>query len=150
MESFCCRAKDCGIDGIILPDLPVQEYEQKYRECFKKYGLHMIFLITPQTPEERIQRIASASSGFLYLVSAASTTGMRKGFGEDQLAYFKKVREMDLGLPRMIGFGISSRESFRTACQYADGAIIGSAFMKRLSREGDLSGNISSFLQMIR
>jgi tryptophan synthase alpha chain len=149
MEAFCKQAKDCGMDGAILPDLPVQEYEQKYRKHFEHFGLHMIFLITPQTPESRIRRIAAAGRGFIYMVSAASTTGMRNGFMEEQLAYFDKIRNMDLGLPRMIGFGISSRASFRTACEYADGAIIGSAFMESLSKEGSLSEKISSFLAMI-
>jgi tryptophan synthase alpha chain len=150
LEAFCKQARDCGMDGVILPDLPVQEYEKKYRKHFEHFGLHMIFLITPQTPESRIRRIAAAGRGFIYMVSAASTTGVKKGFLEEQLAYFDKIRNMDLDLPRMIGFGISSRASFRSACEYADGAIIGSAFMEHISREGNLSDKIPDFLSMIQ
>ena len=150
VEAFCRKARDSGIDGVILPDLPVREYEKKYREYFEGYGLHMIFLITPQTPEDRMHRIAAASRGFLYMVSAASTTGIKKGFRKDQLAYFHKIRDIDLGLPRMIGFGISSRESFRIATEYAEGAIIGSAFMKHLSGDGTLTEKVSAFVEQIK
>ena len=150
VKAFCKQARDCGMDGVILPDLPLLEYEQKYRGYFNDSGLHMIFLITPQTQKDRLHQIAVASSGFIYMVSDASTTGIKNGIDEHQLAYFQKIRDLDLGLPRMIGFGISSGESFRMACKYADGAIIGSAFMKHLTGEGTLNEKVSAFVEQIR
>lgn len=150
MQDFCRKASGIGIDGVILPDLPVEEYEMKYKELFITAGLHMIFLVTPQTSDERMHRIAAASGGFLYMVSSASTTGVKKGFAQEQLDYFKRVREMELGIPRMIGFGISTSQDYLAACQYANGAIIGSAFMKHISRDGELSGNIHSFIKQIQ
>lgn len=146
-ERFCRQASSVGIDGMILPDLPLDEYETGYMEICVKYGLHMIFLITPQTSEERIYRIADLSKGFLYMVSAASTTGAKHGFQPEQIEYFKRISEMQLPLPRLIGFGISSGQTFRQACQYANGAIIGSAFMKSLSGHGSLSHKISGFVK---
>ena len=150
LENFCRTASEIGMDGVILPDLPVEEYEMKYKELFITAGLHMIFLVTPQTSGERMHRIAAASGGFLYLVSSASTTGAKKGFAQEQLDYFKRVREMELGIPRMIGFGISTHQDYLAACQYASGAIIGSAFMKHISQDGELSGNIHSFIKQIQ
>jgi tryptophan synthase alpha chain len=146
-EEFCRRASVAGIDGLILPDLPVAEFEKGYRQSCENYGLHMIFLITPQTPDSRIRKIADSSSGFLYMVSAASTTGMKQGFQTEQLEYFRRIASMDLPLPRMIGFGISSGETFRQACQYASGAIIGSAFMKSLAGGGALADKIAVFVK---
>ncbi len=146
-NEFCRRTVECGIDGLILPDLPVDEYEKEYRETCEKHGLYMVFLITPQTSEERVRRIAGLSRGFLYMVSAASTTGAKQGFLPEQIEYFKRISGMQLRIPRLIGFGISSRETFRQACRYAGGAIIGSAFMKSLSGKGNLSDRISGFLK---
>ncbi len=150
MEAFCRKARDCGMDGVILPDLPLHEYELRYKAMFESSGLHMIFLITPQTSRERICRIASAGRGFIYMVSAASTTGMKKGFRKEQIAYFRRIQNMKLELPLMIGFGISSADTFREACAHANGAIIGSAFMKHLTQEGNLPDRISSFIRSIR
>lgn len=149
VEEFCRMASEIGVDGVILPDLPVDEYLMKYRVIFVDAGLHMIFLVTPQTSDERMQKIASASRGFLYMVSSASTTGAKKGFEPGQLDYFKRVRDMELGIPRMIGFGISTRQDYLTACQYASGAIIGSAFMKHLSGTQALKKQITSFISKI-
>lgn len=146
-ERFCRKASSLGIDGMILPDLPLDEYEAGYMEICINHGLHMVFLITPQTSEERIYRIASLSKGFLYMVSAASTTGVKSGFRPEQIEYFKRISEMQLPMPRLIGFGISSEQTFRQACRYANGAIIGSAFMKSLSGEGSLPQKISDFVK---
>ena len=132
---------------MILPDLPLDEYEAGYKEICINHGLHMVFLITPQTSKERIYRIASLSRGFLYMVSAASTTGVKSGFQPEQIEYFKRISEMQLPMPRLIGFGISSKQTFRQACRYANGAIIGSAFMKSLSGEGSLPQKISDFVK---
>jgi tryptophan synthase alpha chain len=150
IEAFCNKAAEIGIDGVILPDLPVEEYDIKYRKIFIDEGLHMIFLVTPQTSKERMRRIATASAGFIYMVSSASTTGVKKGFQQDQIDYFKRVKEMDLGIPGLIGFGISDREDFRTASEYANGAIIGSAFMKHISTDGKLSEKVSAFVESIQ
>ena len=150
VKAFCQQAKNIGIDGVILPDLPVGEYEMKYRELFSDAGLHMIFLVTPQTSDERMRRISVASSGFLYLVSAASTTGMKKGLRREQLDYFRRVRDMKLEIPCMIGFGISTRGDYLTACKHAEGAIIGSAFMKHISQDGTLSEKIASFVKFMK
>ncbi|MFC2114873.1 tryptophan synthase subunit alpha [Bacteroidota bacterium] len=147
LEKFCKKASDVGMDGVILPDLPLEEYEVRYRGIFEKYGLYMIFLITPQTSDERILQITNLSKGFLYMVSAASTTGIKQGIQAEQLDYYRRISDMDLPLPRLIGFGISSGESFRQACQHANGAIIGSAFMKYLSDEGNLPEKISVFIK---
>lgn len=149
-EEFCSKAAACGIDGMILPDLPIDEFEENYRSICEKYALHMIFLVTPQTSEERIREIDRQSHGFIYMVSAAATTGARQGFQPEQISYFKRVSEMNLSNPRLIGFGISSAETFSEACRYSSGAIIGSAFMRILSGEGRISDKVSAFITQIR
>ncbi|MFC2112087.1 tryptophan synthase subunit alpha [Bacteroidota bacterium] len=146
-DRFCEKAAETGIDGLILPDLPAGEYERSYKNICEKYGLYMIFLITPQTSESRIRQIAGLSKGFIYMVSAASTTGSKTGFQQEQVDYFKRISEMDLPLPRLIGFGIFSADTFNQACQYANGAIIGSAFMKSLSTDGKLGDKIRGFIR---
>lgn len=130
-ESFCAKAAEVGIDGLIIPDIPMYEYENEYRELIKKYGLDFIFLVTPETPAERVRRLDELSSGFLYAVSSSSITGSEKDFSpvED---YLKRLKEMKLKNPVLVGFGIKDRASFRGACTYASGAIIGSAYIKAL------------------
>jgi tryptophan synthase alpha chain len=150
MEAFCKKANELGIDGVILPDLPLQEYIDEYKPLFEKYGLVNIFLITPQTAAERIRLIDSHSAGFIYMVSAASTTGAKNSLEAEQLSYFERVSKMKLRNPVLIGFGISDRSTFSKACEHAPGAIIGSAFVKALSSGGSLSQNIHSFIQQIR
>ncbi|MBV6644653.1 MAG: tryptophan synthase subunit alpha [Cyclobacteriaceae bacterium] len=135
MEKFCAKCKEVGIDGLILPDLPMHEYIDVYKTLFDKYELHNIFLITPQTSEKRIREIDQYSRGFIYTVSSASTTGARASISEGQEDYFKRIRDMKLKRPIMIGFGISNHDTFQAACQYADGAIIGSAFIKVLDND---------------
>ena len=148
VEAFCNKCSEIGIDGLILPDLPLDEFEVEYREIFEQNELFNIFLITPQTSEERIKRIDSASDGFIYLVSSASTTGARSGFGEEQTAYFKRISDMGLKNPQIVGFGISNAQTFQQATQYAKGAIIGSAFIKNLTEKG-IAG-IPDFIKRIR
>jgi tryptophan synthase alpha chain len=150
MEEFCRRAAEIGMDGIILPDLPVREYGKHYQGHYRKHGLHMIFLISPQTSEARIKEIDRLGGGFIYMVSSASTTGVKNGFRPEQISYFKRIREMDLDLPRLIGFGISTRETYEQACRYASGAIIGSAFMKSLMGEGSIPDKVYGFIHQIR
>ncbi|RNC85031.1 MAG: tryptophan synthase subunit alpha [Winogradskyella sp.] len=136
VEAFCKKCQEVGIDGLILPDLPVDVYAEQYKDTFEKFGLKNIFLITPQTSNERIQFIDSVSDGFIYMVSSASTTGAKSGFGDEQTQYFERIASMQLKNPQIVGFGISNNETFTQATQYAKGAIIGSAFIKHLTNKG--------------
>ncbi|WP_298899989.1 tryptophan synthase subunit alpha [uncultured Psychroserpens sp.] len=136
VEAFCKKCQDIGIDGLIIPDLPVDVYNDQYKAIFETYGLINVFLITPQTSVERINFIDSISNGFIYMVSSASVTGSSSGFGDEQTAYFKRIANMKLKNPQIVGFGISNNETFTQATQYAKGAIIGSAFIKHLSNQG--------------
>lgn len=147
VEAFCKTCQDIGIDGLIIPDLPVEVYNEHYKATFEKYGLINVFLITPQTSVERIQFIDSISNGFIYMVSSASVTGSKSGFGDEQTAYFKRIADMNLKNPQIVGFGISNNETFTQATQYAKGAIIGSAFIKHLTSKG--ANNSSQFVKSI-
>lgn len=149
-EAFITRCVEVGIDGVILPDLPMYEYETFYRELFEKAGLHVSFLITPQTSEERIRKIDELTRGFIYMVSDSSITGAKQGISDQQLDYFNRINSMQLQHPRLIGFGISDHESYSVACRYAQGAIIGSAFIKALGQSGELGSKIAAFVQMVR
>lgn len=150
IELFLDRCFHCGIDGVIIPDLPPDEYEEQYRAMFTDRDIHHILLVTPHTPEERIRKIARLSGGFLYMVADAATTGARDTIGTHQVEYFNRIREMNLPVPGLIGFGISSRETFETACGYASGAIIGSAFIEAIGKEGPLEMKVRQFLRLIR
>ena len=136
VEAFCKKCQEIGIDGLIIPDLPVDVYKEEYQAIFEKYGLVNVFLITPQTSVERIKFIDSVSNGFIYMVSSASVTGSSSGFGDEQTSYFKRIADMNLKSPQVIGFGISDNETFTQATQYAKGAIIGSAFIKHITENG--------------
>ncbi|WP_422350519.1 tryptophan synthase subunit alpha [Flagellimonas sp.] len=148
VEAFCKRCQEIGIDGLILPDLPLDVYQEEYEAIFKKYGLINVYLITPQTSEERIRQIDDASDGFIYMVSSASTTGTKDGFGNEQQAYFDRIASMELQNPQIVGFGISNQETFKQATQHAKGAIIGSAFIKHLAKNGPQK--IDGFVSGIR
>ncbi|MCB0485909.1 MAG: tryptophan synthase subunit alpha [Flavobacteriaceae bacterium] len=147
VETFCAKCAKTGIDGLIIPDLPVDVYNEEYRTIFERYGLVNIFLITPQTSEERIRYIDSVSNGFIYMVSSASTTGAKSGFGTEQTDYFKRIANMQLKNQQIVGFGISNKETFEQATQFTKGAIIGSAFIKHLSQYG--VQNINEFITEI-
>lgn len=149
MEAFCKKCEEVGVDGLILPDLPMFEYLQMYKSAFEQHGLLNIFLITPQTSEARIKEIDANSAGFIYMVSSASTTGAKTQISDDQEAYFERINQMGLQNPRLIGFGISNKETFQKACVNANGAIIGSAFIKALSQEGELKENINEFVKRV-
>ena len=136
IESFCQKCQETGIDGLIVPDLPVDVYHERYQEVFEKYDLINVFLITPQTSEERIRFIDKISNGFVYMVSSASTTGAKNSFGSEQADYFEKISAMKLRSPQIVGFGISNQETFEQATQTTSGAIIGSAFIKFLEEKG--------------
>jgi len=133
VDAFCAKCKEIGIDGLIIPDLPVDVYQEQYQATFEKYDLLNVFLITPQTSDERIRFIDTVSNGFIYMVSSASTTGAKTGFGNEQQHYFERIASMNLKNQQIVGFGISNQETFRQATQYAKGAIIGSAFIKHLT-----------------
>ncbi|WP_066224396.1 tryptophan synthase subunit alpha [Formosa haliotis] len=148
VEDFCKTCQEIGIDGLIIPDLPVNEYNDHYKATFEKYGLINVFLITPQTSVERINFIDSISNGFIYMVSSASVTGSQSGFGEEQTKYFNRIAEMKLKNPQIIGFGISDSETFNQATSYTKGAIIGSAFIKYITENG--ISNIDGFTSKIR
>ncbi|MBZ9729489.1 tryptophan synthase subunit alpha [Salegentibacter sp. JZCK2] len=148
VEKFCKKCAETGIDGLIIPDLPVDVYNEEYKQIFEENGLQNIFLITPQTSEERIRFIDSVSNGFIYMVSSASVTGSTSGFGDETKKYFKRVNDMQLKNPQVVGFGISDAESFQQATQYAKGAIIGSAFIKHLNKNG--KNKIADFVKSIR
>ena len=148
VEAFCAQCAKIGIDGIIMPDLPLAEYEAAYKPIFEKYGLINVFLITPQTSDNRIRQIDVASDGFIYMVSSASTTGAQSGFGDETRAYFKRIADMQLHNPQIVGFGISNFETFKTATTYAKGAIIGSAFVKHLTTHG--RERVAQFVKPLR
>lgn len=148
VEAFCAKCHEIGIDGIIMPDLPLDVYQEEYEDIYKKYGLINVFLITPQTSEKRIRAIDNASDGFIYMVSSASTTGAKSGFGEEQREYFDRIASLELKNPQIVGFGISNSETFEAATTKAKGAIIGSAFIKHLTQNGTRS--IKKFVQSIR
>ena len=148
VEDFCKKCEETGIDGLIIPDLPVDVYHEKYKELFENYGLRNIFLITPQTSDERIRFIDSVSDAFIYMVSSASVTGSTSGFGEETKDYFKRINDLKLKNPQIVGFGIKDKDTFEQATQYAKGAIIGSAFIKHLNESG--TGNIADFVQNVK
>ncbi|MCY2688032.1 tryptophan synthase subunit alpha [Salinimicrobium sp. TH3] len=148
VEKFCRKCSEIGIDGLIIPDLPLEEYELQYKEIFKQYDLLPVFLVTPQTSEERIREIDRASEGFIYMVSTAAVTGGTGGFGEAQKEYFDRVSKMGLQNPLIVGFGIKDSTSFEQATAVTNGAIIGSAFIKQLTDSG--TSGISDFINSIR
>lgn len=150
VERFCQKASELGIDGLILPDLPLSDYVREYKEIFDANGLTNIFLITPQTPEQRIREIDAHSNGFIYMVSSASVTGSTNGQAVVNTGYFERIAGLTLRNPGIIGFGIHDRDTFAQACNHASGAIIGSAFIKALSQEGSLQHNIQAFIQRIK
>lgn len=149
LEHFCQKCAEVGIDGLILPDLPLNEYQENYKELFDKYGLHNILLITPQTSEKRLKEIDEASSGFIYMVSSSSTTGAKNSVADFHVEYFERIQAMQLKNPRLIGFGISNKETFDNACKYAQGAIIGSAFVKALEGTQSRDNKISTFVNQL-
>lgn len=149
VEKFCEDAAAVGISGIILPDLPMYEFETQYQPLFKKHNLKFIFLVTPETSEERIRQIDNLSSGFIYAVSSSSTTGKNKAIG-DQGSYFKKLQEMKLKNPVLVGFGIKDKETFDAVCKYTNGAIIGSAYINALKSAKNVSQATNAFIKSVK
>lgn len=150
VEKFFRDAAEAGVDGLILPDLPLQEYVNNYKPLAESLNLSVSFLISPTTSEARIRQIDSVSNGFIYAVSSSSTTGAKKEFSEEQILYFKKLQSLNLENPFLIGFGISNFQTYSQACSYAAGAIVGSSFITALKESKDLPSDINSFVQSIR
>lgn len=147
-DAFCQKVIGSGIDTIIIPDLPMIEYENHYRELFKKYGITNVFLITPKTPEERIRKIDDLTEGFIYMVASSSITGAKGEISIQQIDYFERIKSMNLKSKLIIGFGISDNQTFTKACEYGNGAIIGSAFIKTLDKKG-IEG-IGNFVKSVK
>ncbi|WP_439127601.1 tryptophan synthase subunit alpha [Polaribacter sp.] len=135
-DKFCQKVVDCGIDTLIIPDLPMVEFENHYQQLFDRYGLTNVFLITPNTEVERIKKIDSYTKAFIYVVASSSITGAKGEISKEQIAYFERIKSMNLKSKLIVGFGISDKTTFNTACKYANGAIIGSAFIKYLNTNG--------------
>lgn len=149
VENFCKACAAVGVDGVIVPDLPMYEYEANYQTVFGAYGVSNIFLVTPQTSEERIRKIDSLSTGFIYLLSSSATTGKDLAVSETSENYFSRIRAMDLDNPTVIGFGIANHDAFVHATDHADGAIVGSAFV-RLLDDADYHGKIEPFIHQLK
>ncbi|MGL5683039.1 MAG: tryptophan synthase subunit alpha [Marinifilaceae bacterium] len=148
-EAFCSSCREVGIDGIIIPDLPFNEYVAQYKSIADAYGIHIIMLITPETSPERINLIDRNTNSFIYMVSSASTTGAQQAFSPDTLAYFKRINDMNLRSPRMIGFGISNANTLQSAYQYAAGAIIGSKYVGLLDKANNCAKATEMLLEAI-
>jgi tryptophan synthase alpha chain len=149
-EHFCKQCTECGVDGMIIPDLPFKDYQEHYRIIAERYNLRIIMLITPETSEERVREIDEHTDGFIYMVSSASTTGAQQDFDVQKRNYFKRIEEMKLRNPRMDVFGISNKATFKAACEHASGAIIGSRFVTLLEEEKDPQQAITSLLNGLK
>lgn len=150
-EAFCRKCTECGIDGVIIPDLPFREYEANYKAVAQKHDIRIIMLITPETSEARVREIDEHTDGFIYMVSSAATTGAQKDFDSQKQAYFKKIQDMHLRNPRMVGFGISNKQTFDAACANSSGAIIGSRFVTLLNEaEGDAEKAITQLKEGLK
>ncbi len=147
-EQFCADAAAVGVDGLILPDLPEYEFETEYGAIIKQYNLDFVFLVTPETSEERIKKLDRLSTGFLYAVSSSSTTGSDKVM-EDVSVYLKRLQAMNLQNPVLVGFGIKDKQTFEAACEYANGAIIGTAYIKALENATDINDATAQFLKSV-
>jgi len=149
-EKFLSDAHDAGIRGLIIPDLPMEIYENEYQKLFQKYNMEISFLITPMTSEERIHQADRLSSAFLYVVSQSSITGKQGGISDEQIKYFNKIKSMNLKSPSLIGFGIHDKNTRDIANQYCNGVIVGSSFIRALEGDGDLKIKIKDFLKTLK
>ncbi|MVT11831.1 tryptophan synthase subunit alpha [Chitinophaga tropicalis] len=149
IENFCKKCAEVGVDGVILPDLPMDEYESDYKAIFEQYGLHLIFLVTPETNDARLRKIDGLSRGFVYAVSSSSTTGKDKDMSHQQ-QYFERLKGMQLKNPVLIGFGIKDKATFDAACAYSNGAIIGTAFIRAIENTTNLDTAIRQFIAGVK
>lgn len=150
IEKFCFEASQLGISGVIVPDIPLDDYIQNYRNIFEFYRLPLIFLITPSTPDIRIRLIDSVSKGFIYAVSSLSTTGKEENYSESHRAYLSRISSLNLRNPILVGFGIHDEQTFNIATQYCHGAIIGSAYLKCIANGSDIERNTELFISKIK
>lgn len=150
VEKFIHKCSEIGVDGVILPDLPFELFNREYRSMFESKSISNIFLITPQTSESRLRMLDEASTGFLYMVSSAAVTGAKSGISQSQIEYFERIDALNLSSPRMVGFGISDNDSFKQVCKYANGAIIGSAFIRMLEKSSDIPADTARFINTIK
>ncbi|HKK82305.1 MAG TPA: tryptophan synthase subunit alpha [Prolixibacteraceae bacterium] len=151
VEKFMADCEEAGVSGLILPDIPLNEFRNNYQSLYEKHNLSSVFLITPQTTNERIKAYDGACTGFMYMVSSASTTGSSKTVdSQKQQEYYDRVKSLNLKNPTQIGFNIKDKNSFERACQFANGGIIGSAFIKKISEKGDLKMKVREFVESIR
>ena len=150
VERFCIDCKEAGVDGLILPDLPLEVYQAEYQPTFLQSGLSNTFLISPTTSKERIEQIDKLTDSFIYAVSASRTTGVKMGFSDEQIIYFKKLKSMKLQNPHLIGFGIANHNTFQVACQYGAGAIVGSAFISMLKNSLNIHDDVEHFVKSMR
>lgn len=149
-EAFCQRCRACGIDGLIIPDLPLREYREHYQATAERYGLHVVMLVTPETSDERVREIDRHTGGFIYMVSSAAVTGAQRSFDEQKQAYFHRIDSLGLKHPRLVGFGISNKATFEAACQASSGAIIGSRFVTLLNEaKGDAATAIAQLKEAL-
>ena len=149
VDKFCDQCNEVGIDGLILPDMPLPEYKIHFASYFEKYQLKNVFLVTPKTSEQRIREIDEQKGGFIYMVSSSSTTGGSWQNSPERLDYLKRIQQMNLQTPRMVGFGIQDKTAFDLVNQYTDGAIVGSAFIKALDKD-KLKSSVVDFVKRIR
>ena len=149
-EAFCKRCTEVGIDGVIIPDLPFKDYLEEYKPIADKYDIRIIMLITPETSDERIRFIDEHTDGFIYMVSSAATTGAQKEFGDQKQAYFSRINSMNLKHPRMIGFGISNKQTLEAAQANAAGAIIGSKFVNLIEETQDAAKAMDALLDALK
>jgi tryptophan synthase alpha chain len=149
LEAFCHDCQKAGVDGVILPDLPMQDYLDEFKPMMDRYGLAMVLLITPDTSDERIREIDAHTSSFIYMVSSASTTGAQQSFNDSKQAYFRRINSMGLRNPRLIGFGISNKATLDAAFENASGAIIGSKFVDCLTNTGSVEKAVDVLLKAI-
>jgi tryptophan synthase alpha chain len=150
VENFLKKCKSLNIDSVIFPDLPPEVYQKSYRKTFDKHGVSPVFLITPQTSDERIKMINNLSETFIYIVADNSITGAKGKFSAEQLAYFQRIKDFKFKVPVMIGFGISDHNSYKNACEYADGVIIGSAFIKSIKASNNIEESVQKFIKLIK
>jgi len=149
-DKFLQHCVDAGVDGLIIPDLPMSIYERDYQQLFSERGIMMTFLITPETSDERILQADRLSGGFIYVVSKSSITGSASDISDAQTAYFNRIDALGLKAPKLIGFGIHDKATYNTACTYSNGAIIGSAFIRALKKPGTIDEKVSQFINRIR
>lgn len=149
IENFCKKCAEVGVDGVILPDLPMDEYESEYKPVFEQYGLHLVFLVTPETSEARIRKIDSLSKGFIYAVSSSSTTGKDKDMGHQQV-YFERLKSLQLKNPVLIGFGIKDKATFDAAAAHSNGGVIGTAFIRAIENATNLDTAIQQFIAGVK